>query len=233
LHLNVSRHMVSSFLLIVGLFFSSCTRQPDAPKPGDTRVSVVNSNTAPASSPATRSADEIALLEAAIKGDTGTVKALLDKGVTPNTKDDDGRTPMTEAAYYGHTEIVKLLIDHGGDMWARKKDGETPVTMAASHRDVMELIKKSLDLIDAAGVGDNKAVQALLGKGAYVNAKDKDGRTALTEATWNNHIDTVKLLLEKGADPNARKNDGASPMSIATGRGHKEIEELLKKAGGK
>ncbi|HEV7397036.1 MAG TPA: ankyrin repeat domain-containing protein [Pyrinomonadaceae bacterium] len=211
--------------LMIGVL-SSCK---PASQPGANNGPGAAANTAPA----TRSTEEIALLDAAIKGDNETVKSLLDQGVNPNTKDGDGRTPMTEAAYFGHIEIVKMLIFKGGDMWAKKNDGETPVTMAAGHPDIVKLMKLSTDLVDAARAGDNKAIVALLDKGAYVNAKDVDGRSGLTEAAWENHVDTVKLLLEKGANANTKKNDGVTPLSIATGRGHKEIEELLKKAGAK
>src|SRR5436190_6915104 len=225
--LNCRRLLFSSSVLALLVLLAACNPKTGAPA----------ANSAPganaSNTPAARSADEIALLDAAIKGDTAAAKSLLDKGVTPNTRDGDGRTPLTEAAYYGHTEIVKLLIDKGGDLWAKKRDGETPVTMAAGHPDIVQLIKLNLDLIDAARAGDNKTVQNLLDKGAYVNAKDADGRNPLSEAAWENHADTVKLLLEKGADPNIKKKDGSTPMSIATGRGHKEIEELLKRAGGK
>jgi ankyrin repeat protein len=66
-----------------------------------------------------------------------------------------------------------------------------------------------------------------------VNVRDPEGRTPLTEATWNNHVETVKLLLDKGANPNVNKVDGATPLSIATNKRHKDIAELLKKAGAK
>jgi len=183
--------------------------------------------------PSARSADEIALLDASIKGDTAAVKALLDKGVTPNAGDDDGRTPLTEAAYYGHVEIATILIGRGADLFAKKRDGETPVTMAAGHKDILQLIKRNIELLDAARSDDDKAVKDILDKGAYVNVRDAEGRTPLTEAAWNNRIEVVKLLLEKGADPSAKKNDGTTPLSIATGRGNKEIAEMLKKAGAK
>ncbi len=156
---------------------------------------------------------------------------MLDKGVNPNTRDGDGRTPFTEAAFYGHTEIARMLINHGADIFAKKRDGASAIT--TSNKDIGQLIKQNLALIDAARSGDDKAVKDMLDKGACVNIHDADGRTALTEAAWNNHLETVKLLLEKGADVNAKKKDGASPLSIATGRGSKEIAELLKKAGAK
>ena len=105
--------------------------------------------------------------------------------------------------------------------------------MAAGHKDIADMIQREMQLLDIAGKGDSKMVQELLDKGAHVNVRDEAGRTPLTEAAWNNHVDTVRLLLDKGADPNARKIDGATPMSIATGKGYKEIAELLKKAGAK
>ena len=182
--------------------------------------------------PTARSADEIALLEASIKGDTAAVKTLLDKGVSPNTKDNDGRTPLTEAAYRGYTEIAKMLIDHGADLFAKKSDGETPITMAAGHQDIAN------DQTRDGTAGSLRqrrcqTCQRIAGQRAHVNVRDPEGRTPLTEAVWEGHVEVVKLLLERGANPNARKNDGATPLSIATGRGHKEIAELLKKAGAK
>ena len=180
-----------------------------------------------------RIADEAALREAAIKGDIGTVKVLLDEGVNVNAKDADGRTALTEAAFYGRTEIAKMLLDKGADVFAKKNDGATPLTMAASHKEIAEMIQREIQLLEVAGKGDNAMVKDLLDKGAYVNVRDPEGRTPLTEAAWNNHVETVKLLLDRGANPNAKKVDGATPLSIATFKRHKEIVELLKKAGAK
>jgi ankyrin repeat protein len=219
--------VIGSLLLLAALMVTGCKSQRGASTANNSPAST------PSKDPASRSADEIALLDASIKGDSAAVRALLDKGVSANTKDGDGRTPLTEAAYYGHTEIVKMLIAKGADVWAKKRDGETPVTMAAGHPDIVQLLKRNQDLIEAARAADNKNVQRLLDEGAYVNSRDAEGRTPLTEAAWEGHADTVKLLLEKGADPNLKKNDGLGPLMIATGKGNKEIEELLKKAGAK
>jgi len=214
-------------LLAAAIVAAGCKPRQSAPPANNSPASTASRD------PASRSADEIALLDASIKGDVVAVRTLLDKGVTPNTKDGDGRTPLTEAAYYGHTEVVKLLIGKGADVWAKKRDGETPVTMAAGHPDIVQLLKRDQDLIEAARAGENKTVQSLLDNGAYVNSRDAEGRTPLTEATWEGHADTVRLLLEKGADPNLKKNDGLAPLVIAVSKGNKELEELLKKAGAK
>jgi serine/threonine-protein phosphatase 6 regulatory ankyrin repeat subunit B len=54
-------------------------------------------------------------------------------------------------------------------------------------------------LVNAAGGGDVAIVQALLAKGANVNAKDSYGSTPLTAAAGSGHLEVVALLLRKGA----------------------------------
>jgi ankyrin repeat protein len=227
---NLFRPLVVSLFLLLPALLSGCKPKSEAPTtssaPAPAIVTANNATTA-------RSADEIALLEAAIKGDTAEVRALLEKGVSPNAKDNDGRTPLTEAAYRGFTEIARMLIDHDANLFAKKNDGATPITMAAGHPDIANLIKLDLELAEVAGKGDVKAVKERLDNGAYVNVRDPEGRTPLTEAAWEGRVAVVKLLLSSGANPNAKKNDGATPLSIATGRGYKEITEMLKKAGAK
>jgi len=188
---------------------------------------------ATAAKPSERTAEEIALMDAAIKGDTAAAKELLERGTNPNTKDPDGRTPLTEAAYYGYTEIATLLLEHGADVFARKVHGETAYEMAAGHQEIAQMIKREVNLLDACSKSDLKLAKELLDQGAHANVRDPDGRTPLTEAVWNRNVELVNLLLERGANPNTKKNDGASPLSIAQGKGYKEVAELLKKAGAK
>jgi ankyrin repeat domain-containing protein 50 len=49
-------------------------------------------------------------------------------------------------------------------------------------------------------------IRLLLKKGADVNAKDNDGRTALYWAAREEHEAVVRLPVEKGADVNADGN---------------------------
>jgi hypothetical protein len=102
----------------------------------------------PSAAPGSR-ADEQALLLAAERGDLAQVRSLLDKGVSPDVKDDDGRTPLTEAAYGGHVDVVKLLIDRGADVYAKKADGATPLSLA-KNKETAEVIKKAMDKTEEA-----------------------------------------------------------------------------------
>ena len=75
--------------------------------------------------------------------------------------------------------------------------------------------------------GQSEMVQALLDKGADVNAKTRDGDTGLMFASQQNHLDLVRLLLAKGADVNARKENGASALMIASLFGHLGVVQVL------
>lgn len=94
--------------------------------------------------------------------------------------------------------------------------------------------KLNLELIDAAMGGDTAAVQALIERGADVNARIKEnGQTVLLLSIIRGHTNTVKELLDKGADINARDKDGYTALMWATGIGHDQIVELLQNARAK
>ncbi|MGO9265654.1 MAG: ankyrin repeat domain-containing protein [Candidatus Binataceae bacterium] len=83
-------------------------------------------------------------------------------------------------------------------------------------------------LTNAASSGDAPAVQALIDKGADVNAKNLAGTTPLIWASQNGHLDVVQLLLDKGADVNAKQNnDGATALMIASYFGHVDVAQAL------
>ena len=91
----------------------------------------------------------------------------------------------------------------------------------------------SMSLLEAAWKGDTEKVQALLAKGADVNAKAVYGTTALMFAALEGHTDIVQALLEKDADVNAKAVYGTTALMTAEKKGHKEVVQLLKKAGAK
>jgi hypothetical protein len=63
------------------------------------------------------------LIEAARKGRTQDVEALLAKGADIETKDRDGRTPLMLAAQYGRTTTVELLLAKGAKPGVRDAHG--------------------------------------------------------------------------------------------------------------
>jgi len=84
------------------------------------------------------------------------------------------------------------------------------------------------ELLTAGRRGDAQAVNALLAKGADVNAKTRYGATALSYAADKGHLEVVKLLLDHGANVNAKDTFyGETPLGWAAYRGHTQIVKLL------
>lgn len=89
------------------------------------------------------------------------------------------------------------------------------------------------DLCDAAMGNNIQEVNALIAKGADVNAKSHYGLTPLEGAVWNNYPELVKILIAKGADVNEKLDNNETALSIAQSKNHSEIIQLLIQAGAK
>jgi ankyrin repeat protein len=183
-------------------------------------------------------------------GNSATVKLLLDRGAKPNPNDHPGAesSPLAEAATAGDAASVELLLTHGADV---KAAGEPALAMSVVTRCARcfdLLIQREMEkdaytgaLTEVAGLGDLKAVRALLDHGAAVNAVDPFGRTPLMYAAGSDilPLDSVKLLVERGADVNARDahkgagDSGLTVLDIASLRGDTPVVEFLKKSGAK
>ena len=70
-------------------------------------------------------------------------------------------------------------------------------------------------LIDAVKRQDAAAVNALLDRGADVDAAEADGATALHWAAQLDDLATVELLLDAGAAPTAANRFDVTPLELA------------------
>ena len=88
------------------------------------------------------------------------------------------------------------------------------------------------ELFKAIKENNIEAVKLLLERGADINTKDKDGRTALMYAASAGCTETVKLLLDHGADINAKTKYGyRTALMLAAIGGHTETVKLLLERG--
>ena len=129
---------------------------------------------------------------------------FLAKGVDANKADKDGTTPLMVAAGARETIALEKLLPVSKNINLQNAKGESALTMAVKY-------------------GTPEAVAILLGKGADVNVKDKDGnnlgvylvqsyRPAGREANGaKDPFDAkVKLLQEKGLNLAAAQKDGST-----------------------
>ena len=138
------------------------------------------------------------IMSAAAKSSAAIVKMLLDAGALINAKDNDGKTALIYALENSSgTETAKVLIAAGANINVAGKDGQTPLMLAARRHSI-------------------EAIKALIGAGtsATINAKDKQGKTALhyLSEMGNVSLELVKLLIEEGADVNAADGEALTPL---------------------
>ena len=87
-------------------------------------------------------------------------------------------------------------------------------------------------LFDAARIGRDDVIPALLHAGADLEARDPRGYTALILAAYNGQAETTRLLLAEGAAVDAA--DGGRGNTALMGvafKGHAEIAQVLIEAG--
>src|SRR5688572_8463508 len=165
------------------------------------------------------SAQNSPIANAAMNGDTETVRALLKKGLDVNEAQGDGTTALHWAAIKGDAELAQMLIFAGANHRATTRLGAyTPLYLAArgGHAAVVAaLLAAGADanaatsngttpLMIASAAGDTKTITALVENGSDVNAKDTaKGETPLMFAAGFNRAEAVKLLLARGADHKA------------------------------
>src|SRR4029450_8097220 len=73
------------------------------------------------------------------------LRKILGSGVSINSTDENGVTPLLHAACYDRIEVIRTLIECSADVNAVRSDGFTPLLLAVfyGHRDVIQLLVES------------------------------------------------------------------------------------------
>ena len=190
------------------------------------------------------------MMVASYFGHETVVELLLKMGKSDvNSKDRNGRTPLSWASENGHSTVVELLLETDKvNVDSADRSSRTPLSWAAGNgrEAVVKLLfdtgKADVDVKErygrtplswAAGNGHEAVVKLLLEMGkAHVNSKDRSGRTPLSWATENGHGAVVKLLLEVGrADVDLKDRSGRTPLSWAAENGQEAVIRLLLEIG--
>ena len=137
-----------------------------------------------------------ALLDAAERGLTHRLRALLRSGADVDYYEpgDSGRTAIWYAADAGFTEGVKMLIEAGSDINTSNRNGLTPLIQA--------VCKNAYD-----------TVQLLLTtEGIDKGAKTAGGCTALHLAAGDNNVEVMTLLIEHGCRVDVLSSSMQTPL---------------------
>lgn len=83
----------------------------------------------------------------------------------------------------------------------------------------------------AARGGHLEVIKFLIANGADVNARRKDGESALSEAVFNGHIDAARFLIASGANINNVGAEGHTPLHWTALHGNVDATTLLIERG--
>ena len=165
------------------------------------------------------------------------MKVLLREGAEVEAEPPDGSTALFSAAGIGQADAVKLLIDAGANVNARNKNRHTALMKAAyrgntDHAERMLRQRMTFSLSWPASTRHADAVRLLIDAGADVNAKTKDGHTALMWAASQGQTAAVRLLLDAGAGLDHKLVwDGRTALLRAASGNHPKTVKLLIDAG--
>ncbi|ELK23209.1 Ankyrin repeat domain-containing protein 39 [Myotis davidii] len=119
----------------------------------------------------------LGIWSAALNGDLGRVKYLIQKAVDPSQPDLAGYTALHYASRNGHYAVCQFLLESGAKCDAQTRGGAT-----ALHR--------------ASYCGHTEIARLLLSHGSNPRLVDDDGMTSLHKAAENGHVDICSLLLQ-------------------------------------
>ncbi len=133
---------------------------------------------------------------AAIVGDAGAVRRLLDLGFDVDTPDVQGCTALLRASGGGHRAVLDLLLDRGADATRAAQSGATPLSAAVSMR-------------------QGEIVDRLLAAGGSLEQRLPGDVTVLMLASALGLPDICARLLTAGADVHAGDAQGLTPLHCA------------------
>ncbi|OIN93113.1 MAG: hypothetical protein AUJ20_05215 [Comamonadaceae bacterium CG1_02_60_18] len=119
------------------------------------------------------SADESPLMLAALAGEAGLCRVLIERDADVNKP---GWTALHYAATNGHLTVMQLLLDHDAYIDAESPNATTPLMMAA-------------------GYGTPSAVKLLLEAGADPTLKNMQGLSAFDFAQRANRQDSSEIIV--------------------------------------
>lgn len=158
------------------------------------------------------------------RGDTALLKAMLQFGVDPDSRDEKGNTLLTTVATKSKyrqkqqeiaPEVCRLLLKNGADPDITSTNNTTALFLAAK-------------------TGNVEVAKILIDRGADIDIATANDQTPLYTAIQKKNNDIALALLAAGADPNKKADWGSSkssPLEAAARNNNPDIIMALLEAG--
>lgn len=190
----------------LALALAACAQTPSNNAPSAAPVAAAPSAPVPGLS----DEDRVAFfVNHARHGELEPVRQEIEAGIDVNRRDHLDQTALIAAVTQRSAPIVALLLAHGADPNLGDNAGWTPLIYGAYF-----------------GV-EPEILQALIDRGAQINARNDRGITALYLASATGHEAQVRFLLDRGADRSLASSSGYTPQRIAQLRGLGKIVTML------
>ncbi|MBQ7606699.1 MAG: ankyrin repeat domain-containing protein, partial [Desulfovibrionaceae bacterium] len=176
------------------------------------------------------------------------LRCLLSAGADTNSKNKQGRTPLSYALEVGDLPVANLLLQAGATYTEEKISDFTQLMWFSAQSGKEDYLKfylraeANVNATDQSGwtalmwaifgnQGSSENVDILIKGGADVNVS-VNGYTPLMEAAeFNKNSDVMKVLLAAHANVNAQDNEGKTALIYAVQHNTSEIVALLLSAG--
>jgi ankyrin repeat protein len=155
-------------------------------------------------------------------------QTLLGGDADVSIRNIDGKTPLYLAVEENRLDIIPLLLSYGAHVFAADNSGVTPFDRAMRDKSgavnalitpetAMQSDNAGNTLLHAAvkNRADPSLIALILDQRALVNARNKEGDTALHIATRTNQRESGEFLISRGADIFAANSAGESPLYLA------------------
>ncbi|MDR0411720.1 MAG: ankyrin repeat domain-containing protein, partial [Treponema sp.] len=157
-----------------------------------------------------------------------TLQTLLNGKADVSIRNIEGKTPLFLAIEEGKGTYISLLLEARADIFAADNSGLTPFEKVLTEKSpLLPLLITTETVLQSDGMGntilhiavknhaDTGTISSILEKGAFIDARNKEGDTSLHIAVQQDDERTGSILLSRGADIFAANASGNSPLYTA------------------